>query len=147
MVDPTFCQHLYDLLASARLTTGNASGTHVVLSCEMGIPYVRSGPLAEWESRTDGDPDFGTGRRGDHAVNPDRRRLDALLPTDFRDAAIGSALAAEIAALHGCDDADDETVLRQLLFDRYLAASPQAAELIETVRRHPDLLENHGPNR
>ncbi|MEX2644201.1 MAG: hypothetical protein WD270_12150 [Acetobacterales bacterium] len=147
MFDPTFCQRLYRLLAGVRLTTGNSSGTHAVLSLEMGIPYVQCGATPDWESRSEGDPDFGTGRRGEYAVNPNRKRFDALLPRDFGQAAISGDLAAFNAGLHGCDEADDEAVLRRLLFRRYVEANAGVAELVAVLRRNPDLLDASSTRR
>lgn len=145
MYDPLFCQNFYGLLSDSRLTLGNSVGTHGVLAIEMGIPYVQCGPTPEWESRTGGDPDFGTGRRKESVAHANRRQFDALVPTDPGAPDISEELAAFVAAQHGCDEADDVSLIRRAVFDRIQATEPQVAELVDFLRRYPELLERTAP--
>jgi hypothetical protein len=138
IADPCFLEIIYGYLRQFKYTTGNFTGTHSIMSLEMGIPYFNSGPTPIWEDRTGGDVDFlesvggaGNSLRMDQLPRPIGSLIDKLLPKPGKNMEISDELKKHVSYLHDCDAPLDADELRKFAIRAYIRFDPAAANLRE----------------
>jgi hypothetical protein len=126
IADQDFTTRFYNHLRHFRYTTGNFTGSHSILSLEMGIPYFHSGPIPLLVDRTSGDPYFvevagGPGKQisADAIDRPIGSQVDNLLPKLGGNMEISPVLKQLVSYIHGCDRPLDGDDLRRFVIRAY----------------------------